>query len=327
MKTLLSRRRLLVAAGAPLLAPFAARPALAQSAWPTRPVRMIINLPPGSSPDVLGRALAQPLQEGLGQSIVIETRTGVGGAIGAEAAAKATDGHTILMTAGSVISVNPFVNPLPFDPNRDLVPVAAVARVALFLVMRADLPPKNLKEFVAYLKANPGRLSYGSPGNGSSPHVVGEMFKAQAGVFSVHIPYRGSAPALQDLLGGQIDYAFDPGIAFPHVRSGKLRMLAVPLMQRSSQFPDVPTLHESGFPGFDGGTTHSVYMPAGTPADVVARVNREVNRALTLPAVRTAITGIGAEPTPMTPQQLAQVMAEDAKRYSAIIRERKIKPD
>lgn len=322
------KRRSIVAAGtAAALGALAPAAAQAQGTWPQRPVRMIINLPPGSSPDVVGRAIAQPLQEALGQTIVIENRTGVAGAIGAEAVAKSTDGHTILATAGSVISINPFLNQLSFDPNRDLQPVAAIARIGLFLVMRADLPPKNLKEFVAHLKANPGRLSYGTPGNGSSPHVVGEMFKAQAGVFSLHIPYRGSAPALQDLLGGQIDYAFDPGISFPHVRAGKLRMLGVAMLARSSQFQDVPTLAESGFPGFDGGTTHSVYAPAAMPADIVARLNREINRALTLPTVRAAITGIGAEPTPMSPQQLTQVMAEDSKRYSAIIRERKIKPD
>ena len=309
MKDISNRRRLVLASALAPLIPVAAR---AQGTWPVRPVRMIINLPPGTSPDILGRAIAQPLQEALGQTIVIENRTGASGAIGADAVAKATpDGYTILVTAGSTIAINNLLNPMPFDPTRDLAPVAAIARLNLFLVMRSDLAPKNVKEFVAYLKANPGRLSYGTPGSGSSPHIAGEMFKSQAGVFAVHVPYRGSAPALQDLLAGHLDYNFDPGIAFPHVRSGKLRMLAVATLQRSSLFPDVPTLDEAGFKGFDAGTTHSMYVPAGTPPDVIARLNREVNRALGLPAVRTAIGAIGAEPTPISPAQIGRASCRE----------------
>ena len=328
MKNIPVRRRLLKAGAFATLAPLIPAVARAQGAWPARPIRMIINLPPGTSPDVLGRAIAQPLQEALGQSIVIENRTGASGAIGADAVAKATpDGYTILVTAGSTIAINNMLNPMPFDPTRDLAPVAAIARLNLFLVMRSDLAPKNIKEFVAHLKANPGRLSYGTPGSGSSPHIAGEMFKSQAGVFAVHVPYRGSAPALQDLLAGHLDYNFDPGIAFPHVRTGKLRMLAVATLRRSTLFPDVPTLDESGFKGFDAGTTHSMYVPAATPPDVIARLNREVNRALGLPAVRTAIEAIGAEPTPISPAQLAALMQSDSTRYAAIIKERKIKPD
>jgi tripartite-type tricarboxylate transporter receptor subunit TctC len=329
MKNQTMNRRTLVKAGA-LAASAVVAPSIAwaQAAWPTRPVRMIVNFAPGSSPDVLARALMQPLQEALGQPVLIENRSGANGNIGGEAVVKSPpDGNTLLFSAGSSISISPLINSVPYDVNRDLTPVAAIARLSVFLVTRADLPPKTVKELVDYMKARPGKLSYGSSGSGSSLHIAGEMFKSQADVFSVHVPYRGAAPSLQDLLSGNLDYIIDPGIAFPHVRSGRLRLLAVGTPQRTSLFPDVPTLAESGFPGFDAGTTHAVYAPAGTPPDIVARLNREINRALTLPAVRTAITNIGAEPSPMTPAQLSAIMQSDTRRYASIIKERNIKPD
>ena len=324
-----NRRRTLIKAGlGASLTPLFPAAAGAQAAWPAKPIRMLIGFPPGSSPDVLGRAIVQPLQDALGQSVIIENRPGASGSVAAEATVRApADGYTILVTAGSTISINPLINTLTYDPFKDLTPVAALARLNLFLVVRSELPPKNVKEFVAWLKASPGKFSYGTPGSGSSPHIAGEMFKSKAGVFAVHVPYRGSAPALQDLLGAHLDYNFDPGIAFAHVRSGKLRMIAVATMERSSLFPDVPTLDESGFKGFDAGTTHAVYAPSATPADIVARLNREINRILGLPAVRTMIEGIGAAPSPMSPAQLVSVMQGDATRYAAIIKERKIKPD
>jgi tripartite-type tricarboxylate transporter receptor subunit TctC len=291
-------------------------------------VRLIVNFAPGSSPDVVGRALVQPLQEALGQPVIVENRAGASGNVGAEAVVKSNaDGHTLLVTAGSTISIGPLINAVPFDVNRDLTPVAAIARLSVFLVSRADLPPKTVKELVDYMKARPGKLSYGSSGSGSSLHIAGEMFKSQAGVFAVHVPYRGAAPSLQDLLAGHLDYAMDPGIAFPHVRSGRLRLLAVGTLQRASLFPDVPTLDEAGFKGFDAGTTHSVFAPAGTPADVIARLNREINQALSAPAVKASITNIGAEPSPMSPAQLNAIMQSDNRRYAAIIKERNIKPD
>lgn len=329
MNTFSSSRRTLVQVGAVAASALVA-PSLAwaQGTWPNRPVRLIVNFAPGSSPDVVGRALIQPLQEALGQPVIVENRAGASGNVGAEAVVKApADGHTLLVTAGSTISIGPLINTMPFDVNRDLTPVAAIARLSVFLVSRADLPPKTVKELVDYIKARPGKLSYGSSGSGSSLHIAGEMFKSQAGLFAVHVPYRGAAPSLQDLLAGHLDYVMDPGIAFPHVRSGRLRLLAVGTLQRSSLFPDVPTLDESGFKGFDAGTTHSVYAPAGTPPEIVARLNREINRALTLPPVRTIITNIGAEPSPMSPAQLSTIMQGDNRRYAAIIKERNIKPD
>lgn len=249
--------------------------------------------------------------------------------IGAEVVAKAPpDGHTLLMTAGSTITTNPFIYPkIPYDTAKDLVAVAAVARIVLFLVAKPELPTKDVREFLAYLKANPGKLSYGSAGNGTGLHLAGEMLKSQAGVFAVHVPYRGAAPALQDLLAGQIDFYFDPGIALGHVRAGKLRLLAVAALRRSSVFPDAPTLDEAGLKGFDAGTTHGFYAPAGTPPEIVNRLNLEINRTLALSNVRNQIMAIGAEPTPLTLAQFAAQMRDDSGRYAAIIKERKIQAD
>ncbi|MGH6638213.1 MAG: Bug family tripartite tricarboxylate transporter substrate binding protein [Polaromonas sp.] len=298
--------------------------------WPAKPIRLVVNFPPGSSPDVVGRAIALPLQQALGQPVVVENRSGAAGLVGGDLVAKApADGYTLLMSSGSAIAINPHIYAkMPFDPAKDLVPVAAVARIELFLVVRPELPAKTIKEFLAHLKANPGKLSYGSSGNGTTPHIAGEMLKSQLGVFAVHVPYRGSSPALQDLLAGQIDYIFDPGIAFPHVKAGKLRLLAVGGRKRSALFPDVPTLDEAGVKGFDASTTHAVYAPAGTPSEIVNRLNSEINRVLAMPAVRSQILALGgAEPTPMSPAQLRTISEQDGKRYGAIIRERNIQPD
>jgi tripartite-type tricarboxylate transporter receptor subunit TctC len=299
------------------------------TAWPGKPVRVVVNFPPGSSPDVLARAISQPLQQALGQPVIIENRAGASGMIGADLVAKSPgDGYTLLMTAGSVITTNPFIySSIPYDTDKDLTPVAAVARIVLFLEARASLPVKDAKEFLAYLKANPGKLSYASAGNATGLHLAGEMLKSQAGVYALHVPYRGSAPALQDLLAGQVDFFFDPGIGLAHVRAEKLRLLAVAGMRRSAAFPNVPTLDEIGLKGFDAGQTHGFYAPAGTPAAVVDRLNREINRILATQAVKAQIDTIGAEATPLTVQQFATVMADDGKRYGAIIKERQIKAD
>ncbi|NDE15900.1 tripartite tricarboxylate transporter substrate binding protein [bacterium] len=326
-----ARRSLLAGAGLAVAAALVVPPAaLAQlDTWPTQPVRLVVNFPPGSSPDVLARAMALPLQQALGQTVLVENRAGATGIIGAEMVVKApADGYTLLMTAGSTITTSPFMYPkIPYDSSKDLVPVAAAARVVLFLVVRPDLPVNNVQEFLDYLKARPGKLSYGSAGNGSGPHLAGEMLKSQAGVFAVHVPYRGASPALQDLLAGQIDFYFDPGIALSHVRAGKLRMLAVAVPNRSSLFPDIPTLSEAGLKGFDAGVTHGFYAPRNTPPEVIARLNREINRILTLPNVRSQIATLGAEPTPLTPAQFAAQMNDDSHRFAAIIKEHNIRAD
>jgi tripartite-type tricarboxylate transporter receptor subunit TctC len=321
------RRRFLV--GAAVGAATLALPTVSRAqadAWPSKPVKVVCNFPAGSSPDALIRAVSQPLQQALGQPLVIDNRAGASGMIGADLVAKApADGHTLLMTAGSTITTNPHVfAKMPFDPARDLVPVAALARLNLFLVARGDFPAANVREFLAHLKKNPGKVTYGSAGNATGLHLAGEMLKSQAGVYVVHVPYRGASLALQDLLAGQIDFYFDPGIALGHVKAGKLKLLAIGAPQRSPAYPDVPTLHEAGLKGFDAGTTHGLYAPEGTRAAVVERLNREVNAALALPAVKAQIATLAADPTPMSTAQFAAVMREDSKRYGAVIRERRI---
>ena len=298
-------------------------------AWPSKPIKIVVNFPPGGAADQIARSLTQPLQEALGQPVVVENKSGAGGNIGGEAVAKSPpDGYTLLMSSGGMVSVNPHIYPkMPFDPTKDLVPVASAARVLVFLVTQPSFPAKDAKEFLAYLKSNPGKLSFGSPGNGSSPHLAAEMMKSQAGVFATHVPYRGAAPALTDLLAGQLDFLFDPGVAMPHIKAGKLKLLAVGSPKRSPLFPDVPTLDEVGLKGFDADTIFGFYAPAGTPAEVITRLNREINRALTLSGPRDRIAALGGEPAPMTPAQFHDKALEDGKRFGKVIRERKIVGD
>lgn len=307
-----------------------ALPGLASGqAWPAKPIKIVVNFPPGGAADQIARSLTQPLQEALGQPVVVENKSGAGGNIGGEAVAKAApDGYTLLMSSGGMVSVNPHIYPkMSFDPTKDLEPVAAAARVLVFLVTAPGFPAANATEFLAQLRAKPGKLSFGSPGNGSSPHLAAEMMKSQANVFATHVPYRGAAPALTDLLAGQLDFLFDPGVAIPHIKAGKLKLLAVGSPKRSPLFPDVPTLDEAGLKGFDADTVFGVYAPAGTPADIVNRLNREINKALTLPGPRDRILALGGEPAPMTPAQFHAKALEDGMRFGKLIRERKIVGD
>ncbi len=326
----LPRRRLLQGAAAAALGPVLGSGLVAHAqAWPSKPLRVVVNFPPGGAADQLARLVAQPLGEALGQSVVVENRAGANGMIGGEVVVKSpADGYTLLMSSGGMVSVNPHIYPrMPFDPNKDIVPVASAARVLVYLVAHPKMPVNNVQEFLAYLKANPGRTSFGSPGNGSSPHLAAEMMKSQAGVFSVHVPYRGAAPALQDLLAGQLDFYFDPGIGLQQVRAGRLKLLAVGSPKRSPLFPEVPTLDEAGLKGFDADTVFGFYAPAGTPAAVVERLNREINRILATKPVQDRIQALGGEALPLSPAQFAAKAAEDSRRFGAIIRERKITGD
>jgi tripartite-type tricarboxylate transporter receptor subunit TctC len=298
-------------------------------AWPAKPLRVVVNFPPGGAADQIARAVSAPLSEALGQSVVVENRAGANGNLGGEVVARSpADGYTLLMSSGGMVSVNPHIYArMPFDPAKELIPVAAAARVLVFLVSKPTLPVNTAQEFIEYVRANPGRLSYGSAGNGSSPHLAGEMMKSQAGLFAVHVPYRGAAPALQDLLAGQIDFYFDPGIGLNQVRAGRLKLLAVGSPKRSPLFPQVPTLDEVGLKGFDADTVFGFYAPAGTPNDVVALLNREINRILATPAVKDRIQALGGEALAISPADFAAKANEDSKRFGAIIRERKIVGD
>jgi len=323
-------RRALLATGLIAAALPLAPAAWAQAApWPSKPVRVVVNFPPGGAVDTVARAITQPLAEALGQPFVVENRGGANGNIGGEAVARsAPDGYTLLVSSGSMVSVNPHLYPrMPFDPAKDLVPVASAARVAVYLMTKQALPVNNVQEFIQHVKANPGKLSFGSPGSGSSPHLATEMLKSQAGLFAVHVPYRGAAPALNDLLAGQVDFHFDPGVGLAHAKSGRVKLLAVGSMKRSPLFPDVPTLHEAGLKGFDADTVFGFYAPAGTPPEIVSRLNREINRILATKAVQDRLIAMGGEALPMTPAEFGAKAQDDFKRFGAIIKERKIAAD
>lgn len=310
------------------MACMASVPAQAQ-AWPKKPVTIIVNFAPGGVADQLARLISQPLQEALGQPVIVENKGGASGNIGAGAVAKSQpDGYTLLMSSEGVFSINPHIYPkMPFDPGKDLVPVAAIARVPSYLVVRADNPAKDFNSFVADLKVNRGKRNFGSPGNGSSPHLSAEMFKSLTNTDAVHVPYRGAAPALNDLLGGQIDFLFDPGVAVSHVKAGKLRMLAVGSPQRVPLFPDVPTLDELGLKGFDTDAIFGLYAPVGTPTAVIDRLNTEIKKTLMMPVLKERITALGNVPATMTQTQFRSKSASNFERFGTIIRERGIRGD
>jgi tripartite-type tricarboxylate transporter receptor subunit TctC len=304
-----------LALGAPLLA--------AAQALPARPLKLIVNFPPGGAADVMGRALAQQLGDQLKQQVVVENRPGANGNIGADAVAKSpADGTTLLMSSGGAVTVNPFLyRQMPFDAERDLAPVASVARVLVWLLVHPSLPVNTAQDFIAYARANPGRLSYGSAGSGSSPHLAGEMFKRQAKFEATHVPYKGAAPALTDLLAGQVQFMFDPGPGLRHVKDGKLKLLAVGSPRRSTQLPDTPTLAELGMTGFDADTVFGVYAPGTTPATVVAQLHDEVNKALDTPRLQEVIKGLGGEVAQLTRQEFINSQNRDRERFGAFIRE------
>lgn len=326
-----TRRRALLGRGMALAALATATLALSPATataqqWPDKPVTVIVNFPAGGAADRIARAITQPLSDALGQSFVVENKGGAGGNIGGDAAAKSKpDGYTFLMSSGGMVSVNPLIyDNMSFDPMKDLVPVAAAARVLVFLETTPEVPAKNVQEFIDYLKKNPGKLNYGSPGNGSSPHLAGELFKQLADVDAVHVPYRGAAPAMRDLLGGQIEFMFDPGIGLESVEAGKLKLLAIGSMQRSTRFPDVPTLNEAGLANFDADTYFGFYAPAGTPPEIIQKMNTEINKIVNSDEFKKTLSSIGAEPAPMTPEEFHQKAVDDAERFGKLIRERNI---
>lgn len=327
----LPTRRAALLAGAGCALSFAL-PAHAQ-AFPSKPMRIVVPFPPGGSTDVLARAIGLELGKALGQPVVIENVPGAGGSLGAERAAKsAADGYTLLMGHIGTLAINPSLYPkLPYDPQRSFTPVAWVARVPNVLVVNASVPARNLKELIALAKARPGHLSYGSGGNGSAAHTTMEYLKMRTGSSFLHIPYRGTAPSVTDLLGGQIDVLFTgiPAL-LPHIKSGKLRALAVSSPKRLALLPEVPTVAESGVPGskgFEADQWYGLVAPAGTPANVVSILNQHANKALASDEVRSRLAAEGAEATPATPQVFAQLIAAEIPRWATVIKSAGIRLD
>ena len=323
------RLTLALAALAALAAAALAAPAAFAQAFPSKPLKLVVNFPPGGAADVIGRALGTQLSEQLKQQVVVENKPGANGNLGADLVAKSPgDGYTLLMSSGGAVTVNPFLyTRMPFDAERDLLPVASVARVLVFLMAHPSLPVNNAAEFIAYAKANPGKLSFGSAGNGSSPHLAGEMFKRQAKFDAQHVPYKGAAPALVDLLAGQVQFMFDPGPGLRHAKEGKLKLLAVGSPRRSSAVPDTPTLAEAGMAGFDADTVFGIYAPNGTPAAVVAQLHDEINKALATPRLQDVIKGIGGEVAAGTRGEFIAGQARDRQRFGAFIQEIGLKLD
>ncbi len=294
--------------------------------WPSKPIRMVVNAAAGGSTDVTARSMAQPLGDALGQTIVIDNRTGAGGNIGMEAVAKSTpDGYTLLHASDGAILVSPHLYKLSVDVAKDLVPVAPTGRAALFFIVRPGLPVKNLAEFVAYARANPGKLNYGSAGVGTLQHVAAEMMQRAANIKVTHVPYKGSPQVLVDLVGGQIDFTFDLGASVPHIKTEKVRLLAVPSSTRSIFFPDTPTMTEAGT-NVDITWMSGVYAPAGTPREIVARLNREITRIMQTAEARAVLASMQAEAVPpMTPQEFAAHQQRARDRYGALVREANIR--
>ncbi len=292
-------------------------------AYPTKPVKMVVPFPPGGSLDVTGRLIAQKLSEAWGQSVVVENKPGAGGNIGADFVAKSPpDGYTILMGALSTHAVNPSLyKTMPYDAAKDFAPITLIAITPNVLVVNASLPVNSVKEFLAYAKANPGKLAFGSGSNGSAGHLAGELFKVETGSDAVHIPFKGGAPATQALLAGDTQFMFDNlANAMPQVKAGKLKALAVTTSNRSQLVPDLPTMSEAGLPGFDISTWYGFFAPAGTPPAVVAKWNADVAKILNAPDVRAKLVADGAEPAPDTPEHFAQFIAKELAKYAKIVK-------
>ena len=297
-------------------------------AWPNKPVRVIVNVAPGGVADVTARVLGARLSETLGQAFVIENRAGGDGYIGFEAVGRADpDGYVMLYSPGSSMMIAPhLVNRPDFDPLKLLVPVVPTGRVSLYVLTNPSVPVSNFKEFLAYARANPGKLNYGTPGNGTSPHIATEVFNREAKVKLNHIPYKGAGPALKDLLGGVIDLAFDPGVGLSQAKAGKLRMIVVAGPNRHPDFPDVPTLEENGIHGVDGGPHFAFYATAGAPREAIERLNREVIRLMQEPQVRERFKALAVElADPMTPAEFAAYVKKEYDRYAKLIPELGIK--
>lgn len=297
--------------------------------YPSRPIKLVVAYPPGGSTDVTARLIAEPLSKALGQPVVVENRPGAGGTIGASFVAKATpDGYTLLFGAPAELSIARIaMKDLPYDTLRDFEPVVLVGRVPFLLLLNPAAPPNNLREFIAWMKANPGTINYASFGNNTANHLLTESFKVEAGVDATHVPYKGSGPSITDLMGGQVQFTFDSitGV-MPHVQSGRLKAIAVTSSQRSPLLPDVPTMSESGLPGFAGGTWFGVVAPKGTPAAIVTRLNKEIASIIRTPQMRATLEKNGLQPVGESPEKFATFIEVESERWSRLAVRIDLKP-
>jgi len=321
------RRKFLQLAAAGLAAPAFARAALAED-YPARPVRIVAGFAAGGGVDITARLIGQWLNERLGQSFVVENRTGAGGNIGTEAVVGAApDGYTLLLaTVPNAVNAALYGN-LKFNFIRDIAPVAGIIRVPMIILLHPSMPVKTVPELIAYAKANPGKVNMASAGNGSAPHMAGELFKMMAGVNMVHVPYRGQGPALTDLLGGEVQvlFATAPGTT-DYIASGKLRALAVTTAARAEVVPDLPPVGDF-VPGYETSQWYGMCAPAKTPADIIGKLNREINAAIADPGMKTRFAALGGEPLPGTPAAFGRLIADETEKWAKVVKAAGLKPD
>jgi tripartite-type tricarboxylate transporter receptor subunit TctC len=298
--------------------------------FPQKPVKLIVGFPPGGGVDIIARSIQQRLSERLGQPVVVENRSGAGGNIAAEQVAHApADGYTLLVSAVSSLAISASLYKSPrYDLMKELTPVAVVASVPNVLVVHPSVKAANVKEFIAYVKANPGKVNFGSAGSGTTVHFAGELFKSMANIDMVHVPYKGAAPAMADLLGGQVQVMFDfLSAAAPQIKSGKLRALGVTSTKRSPLMPDVPTIAEAGLPGYQVLGSFGVMAPAGTPAEIVNRLNHEIAAVVNLPDVKERLAKSAATPEQQSPEEFAQVLKAEVAKWAKIVESTGVKLD
>ena len=323
---LLSRRRFLQLAAGGAALPAVSRVARAQT-YPTRPVRLIATTAAGGTQDILARLIGQWLSERLGQPFIIESRSGGGGNIATEAVVKSTpDGYTLLLI-GAANTVNASLyDKLNFNFIRDIAPVAGITRTHLVMVVHPSVPAKTLPEFIAYAKANPGKINMASSGNGSASHVSGELFKMMARVNMVHVPYRGGAPALTDLIGGQVQVVFINLPTVEYVRAGKLRALAVTTASRAEEFPDIPTVGEF-VPGYESSAWYGIGAPKNTPAEIIDKLNKEINAALADPKIRARLADQGGTVLAWSPAEFGTLIADETEKWAKVVKFAGLKPE
>jgi tripartite-type tricarboxylate transporter receptor subunit TctC len=311
-----------------ILIGLAATPALAQGNWPEKPVKLVVGFTAGSATDVTARMFAQKFQEAWGQPVVVENIAGNSGAIGTDRVAKAApDGYTLMWSGNAAITILPSLQTLPFDPLKDLTPISTALRMPSIMMVNNDLPVKSMADLIAHAKANPGKIALASFGTGTTSHVAGELFKMTAGVDLFHVPYRGSAPLVTDLLSGLVQAAFDNlPASIEHIRAGKLRALAVGTAERSQALPDVPTVAEF-LPGFEASAWVAVAAPKATPAEIVERLNREINAGLADPKIKARLAELGGTVFVGTPADFDRLVAEQTEKWGKVIRAANIKAE
>lgn len=324
-----SRRRALVLGGLGASIASAAPTLLAQSAYPNKPLRLVVPFPPAGATDILSRELARQLSDRLRQQVIVDNRPGAGGTLGSDIVAKsAPDGYTIQMATSSTHSIGPSLNPkIPYNAQTDFTPIAHVADSANVLLVAPNVPANSVADLVKLLKSQPGRFNYGSSGNGTIVHLTGELFKSMTGTFVVHIPYRGTALVIPDMVSGQIHLLFDNiASAMPHLKDGRVRALAVTSLQRSALLPQLPTVADA-VPGFESTTWFGVFGPRGLAPEITARLNNEINAVLKMPEFVERLRTLGYDGAGGTPQKFAQVVAADAAKWARLVRERRISAD